>query len=256
MFDRSAPPASPRDRSVRLAIRNLRTAAVAGALAAVAMAAVSLAQLPALQVYLWLGYMVCAAATSLGLVAWWRIGGTRRGRARWVGRLMLAAAVQGLGWGAAFPLLLPFTDGLLRAGWVMVLCVVCAGAFAALWPCLPALRAFLAGISLALMAAAVSAAQATVQWSLWVAVLALGVGFWGAGRLNRHLWRYRELERDRVRLTGSTSLTGETREVRGSVVVQVGDQTSIEAGYDNANRESGSSFGNLGVDFRWHLEFD
>jgi translocation and assembly module TamB len=61
---------------------------------------------------------------------------------------------------------------------------------------------------------------------------------------------------ERVRLTASTSLTGDTREVRAGVEWQLGDQTSIQAGYDNINRETQSSFGNVGIDFHWRIEFE
>ncbi|MBK8589282.1 MAG: translocation/assembly module TamB domain-containing protein [Sandaracinaceae bacterium] len=60
---------------------------------------------------------------------------------------------------------------------------------------------------------------------------------------------------ERVRLTASTSLTGDTREIRAGVEWQLGDQTSIQAGYDNVNRET-QSFGNVGVDFHWRIEFE
>ncbi len=61
---------------------------------------------------------------------------------------------------------------------------------------------------------------------------------------------------ERVRLTASTGLTGGSREIRTGVEWQLGDQTSIQAGYDNVNRESQSSFGNVGVDFHWRIEFE
>lgn len=61
---------------------------------------------------------------------------------------------------------------------------------------------------------------------------------------------------ERVRLTASTSLTGDTREIRAGVEWQLGDQTSIQAGYDNINRETQSSFGNVGIDFHWRIEFE
>ncbi|MEZ4326806.1 MAG: translocation/assembly module TamB domain-containing protein [Polyangiales bacterium] len=61
---------------------------------------------------------------------------------------------------------------------------------------------------------------------------------------------------ERVRLTASTSLTGDTREIRAGVEWQLGDQTSIQAGYDNVNRETQSSFGNVGIDFHWRIEFE
>lgn len=61
---------------------------------------------------------------------------------------------------------------------------------------------------------------------------------------------------DRVRLSAATGLTGEERTFQTGVEWRVGDQTSIQVSYDNLNRESASSFGNLGVDFRWRLEFE
>lgn len=61
---------------------------------------------------------------------------------------------------------------------------------------------------------------------------------------------------DRVRLSAATGLTGEQRTFQTGVEWQVGDQTSFQVLYDNINRESSSSFGNLGVDFHWRLEFE
>ncbi|NOY90364.1 MAG: hypothetical protein GXP55_04070 [Deltaproteobacteria bacterium] len=60
---------------------------------------------------------------------------------------------------------------------------------------------------------------------------------------------------DRVRLTAATALTGNERDVRASAEWRVGDQTSVEAVYDSVNRQ-GTTFGNLGVDLRWRLEFE
>jgi len=60
---------------------------------------------------------------------------------------------------------------------------------------------------------------------------------------------------DRVRLTGATALTGNERDVRATAEWRVGDQTSVEAVYDSVNRQ-GTTFGNLGVDLRWRLEFE
>ncbi|MDH5492573.1 MAG: translocation/assembly module TamB, partial [Myxococcales bacterium] len=60
---------------------------------------------------------------------------------------------------------------------------------------------------------------------------------------------------DRIRLTASTGLTGEQRDVRASAVMRINDSTSVEASYDNVNRE-GATFGNVGVDLRWRLEFE
>ncbi len=61
---------------------------------------------------------------------------------------------------------------------------------------------------------------------------------------------------DRVRLSASTGLTGENRSFQTGVEWQLGEQTSVQASYNNVNRESSSSFGNLGLDFRWRLEFE
>lgn len=60
---------------------------------------------------------------------------------------------------------------------------------------------------------------------------------------------------DRVRLTAATALTGNERDVRASAEWRVGDQTTLEAVYDSVNRQ-GTTFGNLGVDLRWRLEFE
>jgi len=60
---------------------------------------------------------------------------------------------------------------------------------------------------------------------------------------------------ERVRLTAATALTGNERDVQATAAWRVGDQTSIEAVYDSVNRQ-GTTFGNLGVDLRWRLEFE
>ncbi|MBX7194632.1 MAG: translocation/assembly module TamB domain-containing protein [Sandaracinaceae bacterium] len=59
---------------------------------------------------------------------------------------------------------------------------------------------------------------------------------------------------DRVRLSATTGLS-EAREFRAVLEAQLDDTTSIQAGYDNYNLTSASSFGNVGVDLRWRLEF-
>jgi translocation and assembly module TamB len=59
---------------------------------------------------------------------------------------------------------------------------------------------------------------------------------------------------DRVRLSATTGLS-EAREFRAVLEAQLSDTTSIQAGYDNYNVTSASSFGNVGVDLRWRLEF-
>lgn len=61
---------------------------------------------------------------------------------------------------------------------------------------------------------------------------------------------------ERVRLSASTGLSAESREIRASVDWQVGDQTSIQAVYDNADTTDSAIGSNVGVDFRWRLEFD
>ncbi len=61
---------------------------------------------------------------------------------------------------------------------------------------------------------------------------------------------------DRVRLSAATGLTGEERTVQAGVEVQVGDRTTLQLLYDNINRESSSSIGNIGADLEWRIEFD
>ncbi|MFW6086516.1 MAG: translocation/assembly module TamB domain-containing protein, partial [Myxococcota bacterium] len=61
---------------------------------------------------------------------------------------------------------------------------------------------------------------------------------------------------DRVRLSASTGLSTESRQFRSGLQWQVGEQTSVEASYDNVNANQSSSFGNVGVDVRWRLEFE
>jgi translocation and assembly module TamB len=60
---------------------------------------------------------------------------------------------------------------------------------------------------------------------------------------------------DRVRLSATTALS-EAREFRAQVEAQLSDTTSVQAGYDNYNLTSASSFGNVGVDLRFRLEFE
>jgi len=61
---------------------------------------------------------------------------------------------------------------------------------------------------------------------------------------------------DRIRVTASTGLTSETRSVRTTAEWRLDDRTSVQAVYDNMNRETASAFGNLGVDVRYRLEFE
>ena len=60
---------------------------------------------------------------------------------------------------------------------------------------------------------------------------------------------------DRVRLSATTGLS-ETREFRTSLEWRLGDETSVQAVYDNMNTTSASPLGNVGVDLRWRLEFE
>lgn len=59
---------------------------------------------------------------------------------------------------------------------------------------------------------------------------------------------------DRVRLSATTGLS-EAREFRAVIEAQLDANTSVQAGYDNYNLTSASSFGNVGIDLRWRLEF-
>ncbi|MFK8002632.1 MAG: translocation/assembly module TamB domain-containing protein [Polyangiales bacterium] len=61
---------------------------------------------------------------------------------------------------------------------------------------------------------------------------------------------------ERVRLSASTGLTGESRTFQTGLEWRVSDQTSFQAVYDNINRESASNLGNVGVDLHWRLEFE
>ncbi len=61
---------------------------------------------------------------------------------------------------------------------------------------------------------------------------------------------------DRVRLTASTNLLGEQREVRAGLELRLSDQTSVQLVYDNQNTTSAVPFGNAGTDFHWRLEFE
>lgn len=60
---------------------------------------------------------------------------------------------------------------------------------------------------------------------------------------------------DRVRLSATTALS-ETREFRAQIEAQLSDTTSVQVGYDNYNLTSASSFGNVGADLRFRLEFE
>lgn len=55
---------------------------------------------------------------------------------------------------------------------------------------------------------------------------------------------------------GAASGLGEERDVSASLEWQLGEQTSLQAVYDNYNTATSSSVGNVGVDVRWRLEFE
>lgn len=60
---------------------------------------------------------------------------------------------------------------------------------------------------------------------------------------------------DRVRLSAATGV-GESRDFSTGVELQVSDQTSLEAKYNNQNTSGSSNLGDVGVDLKWRLEFD
>lgn len=60
---------------------------------------------------------------------------------------------------------------------------------------------------------------------------------------------------ERVRLSATTGLS-ETREFRTNLEWRLGDETSVQAVYDNVNTTGASPLGNVGVDLRWRLEFE
>jgi translocation and assembly module TamB len=60
---------------------------------------------------------------------------------------------------------------------------------------------------------------------------------------------------ERVRLTASTGL-GEDRVFQTGVEVRTGENTSVQAVYDNTDTTGAASLGNVGVDLRWRLEFE
>ncbi|HHH26939.1 MAG TPA: hypothetical protein ENK57_01120, partial [Polyangiaceae bacterium] len=60
---------------------------------------------------------------------------------------------------------------------------------------------------------------------------------------------------ERVRLSATTGI-GETREFRGAVDLTIDENNRVGVSYDNYNYDGTSSFGNLGVDWVYHLEFE
>ena len=60
---------------------------------------------------------------------------------------------------------------------------------------------------------------------------------------------------ERVRLSAQTGL-GESREFRGALDWQLDDNQRIGLSYDNYNINGTNSFGNLGIDWGYRLEFE
>lgn len=60
---------------------------------------------------------------------------------------------------------------------------------------------------------------------------------------------------DQVRVSASTGV-GESRDFSTGVELQVSDQTSVAAKYNNQNSSGTTDLGNMGVDLKWRLEFD
>jgi translocation and assembly module TamB len=58
-----------------------------------------------------------------------------------------------------------------------------------------------------------------------------------------------------VRLSASTGIA-ESRDFSTGVELQISDETSVEAVYNNQNSTSTSHLGDVGVDLKWRLEFD
>ncbi len=63
---------------------------------------------------------------------------------------------------------------------------------------------------------------------------------------------------DRVRVSATTGVgAGEARDFRALVDMQLDDTTGVQCSYDNfTTTASASSFGNVGCDLRWRLEFE
>jgi translocation and assembly module TamB len=60
---------------------------------------------------------------------------------------------------------------------------------------------------------------------------------------------------DQVRANVTTGLL-ENREIRSNLEWKLTPRVSVQGSYDNVNDVSSSSFGNLGADVRWRLEFE
>jgi hypothetical protein len=63
---------------------------------------------------------------------------------------------------------------------------------------------------------------------------------------------------DRVRVSATTGVgAGDARDFRALVDMQIDDTTGVQCSYDNfTTTASASSFGNVGCDLRWRLEFE
>jgi translocation and assembly module TamB len=60
---------------------------------------------------------------------------------------------------------------------------------------------------------------------------------------------------DAVRASVATSV-GEDEELRANIEWRLNQRLGVQAAYDNINDVSSSVVGNVGVDLRWHLEFE
>ncbi len=61
---------------------------------------------------------------------------------------------------------------------------------------------------------------------------------------------------DNVRATVTTGITSEDRELRSNIEWRLGQRSSVLGSYDNIYSISNSPVGNVGIDFRWRLEFE
>ncbi len=61
---------------------------------------------------------------------------------------------------------------------------------------------------------------------------------------------------ENVRATVTTGITSEDRELRSNIEWRLGQRSSVLGSYDNINSISASPVGNVGIDFRWRLEFE
>jgi len=60
---------------------------------------------------------------------------------------------------------------------------------------------------------------------------------------------------DSIRANVATTLA-EDRELRSNIEWRLNRSVSVQGSYDNINDVSSSSIGNVGIDFRWRLEFE